>query len=300
MTAGDDTRDDRIGLGILLMMGCVASFAGVNVLAKLLAERSYPVAEIALFRNACALIPVAMLLRGDGLSILRTRRLSGHLWRGLTGMAAMFCLFYAFGELPLADTLALSFVGPLLVTALSVPLLGETVGGHRWAAVCVGFIGVLMMTGPTGALSWKGTAAALAFALLYALAQIAIRQLTRTESTRATVIYFSLIASLGSGVACLFSWKSPEAADLPLLVGCGLCGGVGQLFLTESYRHAAPSLLGPFSYAALIFGAGFDWLFWGALPHPGTLAGAVVVVGAGLYVWHRERLLSRPKSALQQ
>lgn len=291
------TRDSA-RLGIIYMLGAVFLFALVNVVIKWTSAR-YPVLEVSFFRAVFALIPTGILvaLQG-GWPLLRTSRPGGHLFRGLIGVTSMLLMFYAYHKLPLADAVALSFAGPLFLTALSVPLLGERVGLFRWSAVLVGFAGVLVMTNPSGAMANLGTLAAVASAAAYALAMIFVRQLSRSEHPVTIALYFTVIATIVTGATLPFVWQTPSLPDLALLAVMGVTAGIAQYFVTQAYRHGAAAVVSPFTYTGLIWAGFAGYLVWGDIPSPNVFAGAAIVVVSGLFILYRETVRRAPVTKL--
>jgi drug/metabolite transporter (DMT)-like permease len=206
----------------------------------------------------------------------------------------MVCFFTAFALMPLADVVAISLSAPIFVTAFSVPLLAEQVGPRRWAAVLVGFIGVLVMVRPgSAALNDPVSFLPLVGAVLYALALIAMRKLGATERAPTTVFYFTLSCTVLSGLAQPFVWHTPDLADLALLICVGLLGGSAQLLMTQALRIAPAAVLAPFDYTGLVFSIVYGFAFWGEVPARVLLFGAAIVVASGLYILHRETLRKR-------
>ncbi|HEY0837222.1 MAG TPA: DMT family transporter [Azospirillum sp.] len=285
---------DNVRLGIASMLAAVALMSVMNALSKLLAD-SYPLAEITFFRNLFALLPAAaMLAAGGGVRALRTTHLRGHLWRAVIGLTSMVLLFWSYRLMPLADAVAVSYAAPLFLTALSVPLLGERVGPYRWGAVAVGFLGVLIIVQPGGGAVAPGALVALGAAVAYALAQIAMRQLGRTEAPVTTVFYFTAIATVLSGLALPWAWITPTPAGFGLLALMGLAGGGSQYFITRAYALAPAAVVSPFGYAGIVWAALFGWLLWGDAPAPHVVAGTAIVIGSGLLILFREARRSRP------
>jgi drug/metabolite transporter (DMT)-like permease len=175
------------------------------------------------------------------------------------------------------------------MTALSALLLGEVVGRHRWGAVLVGFIGVLIMVRPEpGHLNVVGVSLALGGAVGAAGAMVAIRQIAATEKGATIVFYFTLAGTALGAVGSAFHWVTPDPLTLATLILGGLLGGVGQLLLTEALRVAPVGVVAPFDYTQLIWATAIGFLVWGELPHPATIAGALVVAASGVYILHRE------------
>ncbi|HEY0837834.1 MAG TPA: DMT family transporter [Azospirillum sp.] len=291
-------RTDNTPRGIVMMLASVALFSGMNVLIKL-STATYPVLEVTFFRSAFALIPVALVVAMQGgVRSLRTERPGGHLWRACIGLTSMTLMFWSFHLLPLADAVALNFTAPLFLTALSVPLLGERVGVHRWSAVAVGFVGVLVMSRPGSGMLQFGALVAIGAAFAQSLAMVQIRQLSRTESPNTIVFWFTLTSTALCGLGLPFVWVTPAGwADLGLLASAGLAGGMAQLFLTRAYALTPAAVVAPFSYASILCAALFGWLLWGEVPHTQTIAGVAIVVASGLYILHRE---TRRKVAVVQ
>jgi drug/metabolite transporter (DMT)-like permease len=284
---------DNPRLGILLIVISSLTFAMMNAVVKLVSGRLGPV-EIGFFRQAFSLVPVTILLaRQGGIAVLHTERPVGHLFRGLIGNSAMIIFFLSIARLPLADANALSFASPLFVTALSLPLLGEAVGKHRWSAVIVGFGGVLIMTNPGG--GWfSGTAGlgagmGVLAAFMSALMTITIRQLNKTEPPIRIVFYFAAIGTVFFGtLTALFFWVVPNLHELAGLAVVGLIGGLSQILMTTAYRHAPASTLAPFGYSSILWSTALGYLIFSDLPGPRILAGAAVVIVSGLYIIYRE------------
>ncbi|MGQ9369296.1 DMT family transporter [Azospirillum sp. ST 5-10] len=278
----DDARS-----GILSMLAAVALMAVMNAVSKLLAD-GYSLAEIAFFRNLFALLPAtAMVAAAGGATVLRTAHPLGHLWRSLIGLTSMVLLFWSYRLLPLADAVAISYSAPLFLTALSVPLLGERVGPVRWGAVALGFAGVAVIAQPGGSVE-PGALVALAAAVAYALAQIAMRQLGRTERPVTTVFHFTALSTVLCALALPFAWTTPSARDLALMAVMGLAGGASQHFITRAYARAPAALVSPFGYTGIVWAALFGWLLWGDAPAPHVVAGTAIIVAGGLVILIRE------------
>ena len=268
-------------------MACVACLSAT---VKWAGHRGVPVFEIVFFRNAFAFVPLGLYIwRTTGWTVLKTQRPLGHLHRSAVGLLGMICSFNALQHLSLTDATAFTFAAPLFMTALSALMLREFVGRHRWAAVLVGFAGVLIMVRPEpGHMNAIGVGFALTAALGSALAMVQIRQIAVTEKGPTIVFYFTLAGTVVGLAGCLFHWVTPDRLTLAVLILGGLIGGVGQLFLTEAIRVAPVGVVAPFDYTQLIWAAILGFLVWGEAPHAATLAGAAVVAASGLYILHRE------------
>lgn len=272
------------------MLLAVATFAMMDVTMKKLVE-SYPSMQVTFLRGAASLpfLLGATALFG-GWRDLIPRRWPLHIVRGLLSVATLVLFVYAVSQLSLADTYAIFMSAPLLITALSVPMLGEKVGWRRWLAVLVGLGGVIVVLRPSGmGLITIGGLAALAAALGYALGAITIRVLIRTDSSAATIVWTILLLTLASGVLCVANWTTLQWQHWPWIAALGVTGALGQYFMTHAFRLAAPSVVAPLEYTALMWGMLFDWLLWLTTPSVRMLLGASIIVSSGLYVIYRER-----------
>jgi len=277
-------------LGIAFRVAAMACMALLSAIVKWTGSRGIPVFEIILFRNLFAFVPLGLYIwRTTGFEVLRTRRPFGHLARSAVGLTGMVCGFSAVQHLPLTEATALQFTSPLFMTALSALLLSEKVGRHRWGAVLVGFVGVLIMARPLpGHMNVPGVTLGVLSALGAAGAMVAIRQISDTERGPTIVFYFTLGGVALGAVGSAFGWVTPDPLTFGLLILGGLIGGVGQLFLTEALRQAPIGVIAPFDYTQLIWATLLGLVIWGELPHPLTLIGAVVVAASGVYILHRE------------
>ncbi|MCA3721914.1 MAG: DMT family transporter [Phenylobacterium sp.] len=275
---------------MLLRVLAMALMALLAAVVKFCAERGVPVLEIIFFRNAFAFIPVLLYIwKTTGFGVLRTRRPGAHLVRSTVGLTGMVCGFTAVSLLPLTQSTAISFSAPLFMVALSALILKEPVGVHRWMAVAVGFIGVLIMIHPdprqfVGA----GVLFAIAAAVGSAGAMIAIREISRTEPGPTIVFYFTLAGTVLGLMSLPFGWVLPSPGTLALLVGAGLIGGTGQLLLTEAIRRAPVAVVAPFDYTQLLWAGLIGFLIWGETPAVLTLVGAIVVAASSSYILWRE------------
>jgi drug/metabolite transporter (DMT)-like permease len=271
-----------------------------------------PVGETVFFRSFFALPPLLLYAwwRGRLGEVFRAADPLAHATRGVVGVSAMFCGFFALGFLPLPELIAINFAAPLMATGLAAILLGEQVRLFRWTAVAIGLLGVLVMIEPRltlfadgemGDNEALGAGFALAGAGLMAFATIHIRRLVRTETTLSIVFWFTTICTLAGLATAPFGWAWPGGATFALLVTAGLFGGVAQILLTESYVHAGASTLAPFDYSSMIYGLAIGWIVFSEVPSPQVSLGALIVIGAGLFIIHRERRLridrTKPRSA---
>ena len=278
------------------MLLAVALFSVMDAMVKWLGA-GYPTVQIVFFRCVFAFVPLAFLIsRSGGLRLaLRVRQRRRMAERCLFGLGSMLLFFYSFSAMRLADAIAISFAAPIIVTALSMPLLGEPVGWRRWLACAAGFAGVLVMVGP-GSGSFEPVALiALLATLLLALAQLWTRRLSKSESNAALVLYVTALTATATGLALPFVWVTPSLPDLALLAGTGLIGGTALIVLTQAFRLSEIAMLMPFNYTAMIWATAFGWLVWDEVPGLGTWTGFALVLASGLYIVHREAQLRRRK-----
>jgi drug/metabolite transporter (DMT)-like permease len=228
---------------------------------------------------------------------LRTQRPFAHVTRALSGVIAMMLWFGALIRMPIAEAQAISFAAPILVVVLSALVLGEVVRIYRWTAVLVGFAGVLIMLSPHLSLErlWAGdahaTGAAMAFASAFfmALAMIHVRALVQTEPTGTIVLYFSILATAMAGLTLPFAWVTPTWPELGLLAMAGMMGGIGQILMTQAYRHADASVVAPLEYMSLVWVVLAGFAIFGDRPDLAMAIGAPLVIGSGIFIALRER-----------
>lgn len=284
------THDHRLR-AVLTMLVAVLVFALMDAALKMLSTR-YPPFQVAALRGASSLpLVLAWVLSTAGLRPLLHVRWPLHLMRGAIGIAMMAAFVYALRSLPLSTAYSIFFVAPLLITALSVPFLGERVGPRRWAAIVIGLIGVLVVLRPTGegVLTLPGLAVLLA-ALGYAVSAITVRVLARTDSTQAMVVWLLTSMAIGAGVVAAPDWVPIRSEDLWLIAAVGVAGAVGQYAITEAFRRGEASLIAPLEYTALVWGVLLDFTLWGVLPDAITWIGAAIIVASGVYLLRRERV----------
>jgi drug/metabolite transporter (DMT)-like permease len=278
-------------------------FAAMSALVRLLGDVA-PVGQMVFFRSAFAILPVAMIYaaRGELMSTVRTSRPLGQLGRGMLSVCGMFSNFSSLTRLPLADATAISFASPLITVALAAIVLKEKVRVYRWTAVFVGFAGVIVMLIPNldvGQYVAAGVATTAAVGSLFAITSavcnagtvIQTRRLTQSETTSSIVFYFSLVCALAGALTLPFAWHTPTGAELAGLISLGILGGIAHIFLTESYRYAAASVVAPFDYSSMLWALLFGYWVFGELPGALVYIGAAIVAGAGLFVIWRERAL---------
>ena len=285
-------------LGIGLRLGAATSFAFMAAAIKLSAEHGVHLAEIAFWRFAFGLPPLLVWMALTGtFGAWRTQRPLAHLWRGAIGLSTMVVAFSAVTLLPLAEASTLSFIAPLFSVALSALFLGELVGRHRWTAVVIGLLGVIVVMQPGGTrLDPLGLGLAVLAALGVAGVTITLRQIGKTERTPTIVLWFTCFSMICTGLFLPVYGQAHDAGTWAILLGLGLSGGIGQLFLTSSLRFAPVPVVVPFDYSQLVWAVLLGWLLWGAYPGATTWLGAAIIVGSGLYTLYREHKLGKDRA----
>jgi len=275
----------------LFMLAAVGLFALMDAGLKLLTAH-YPPMQISAIRGGASLpFVLVWVLSTVGARSLFRVRWPLHLLRAVLGIMMMAPFIYALRTLPLSTAYTIFFIAPLLITALSVPILGERVGPRRWTAIVVGFLGVMVVLRPTGegVASLAGLAVLLA-AFGYAVSAITVRVLARTDSSQAIVVWLLVSMAVGAGLLALPHWVPIRAEDLWLIAGVGVAGALGQYTITEAFRRGEASLIAPLEYSALLWGVLLDFSLWNVLPDAMTWVGAAIIVLSGLYLLRRERI----------
>ena len=290
--AGRDIRAARRH-AILFVLSASATFTFGSAIVKALTA-DFPVMEIVTFRSTVGfLLMLPAIIRAGGWAALRTRRPSGHVQRTLYGFIGTITSVYGFGVLPLVTVTALGFAMPLILTIVSVPLLGERVGPRRATAVVVGLGGVLLMLRPwqvgADAMPLGAVAIVMAGVFTWALSMINIRQMGDAGERNVTIVaWYSLGTASLAAIGCIGNWVTPTPWQLGALICAGLTSGIAQLLMTEGYRAAETSLVAPFEYGAIIYATVLGVAIWGEWPDIWSLVGVAVLIASGLYIWHRE------------
>ncbi|MBN34735.1 MAG: EamA family transporter [Rhodospirillaceae bacterium] len=281
-------------VAIFLISLSILCFGLSDALVKWIAD-VYDATQIIMIRSIVALPLIAILLsRSVAWGRLREVQQGWLVSRVVFGSMSFVTFIQALKFLPLAETIAVSFAGPLFITALSVPLLREKVGARRWAAVVAGLIGVVIIMRPGAGVFQPAALWALGSAVLYALAAISTRKLAMKTPTAVILAWvnFYVLLIMAAGVVAFDTWVIPSLEDLVFLISIGLASTVGQYLGVEAYRRAQPSMLAPFDYTALVWGALLGLMIWHEIPSWSLVAGSAVLVASGLYILHRETVRS--------
>jgi drug/metabolite transporter (DMT)-like permease len=280
--------------GIALM--CVANlcFSSIDAIAKFLIHDMSSL-QVTWARFAGAFV-VALFLSGVLVKpgVLGTQRPYAHIFRATLVVIANVPMVFALRYLQLDQTSSIMFTTPFLVAALAVPLLGERIGPRRWAAICVGFVGVLLVIRP--GLGGIHPAAGLCFisALAYAFYSIMTRILSHTESGPTMLFYTNVSGMVLMSLVVPFVWTMPSANEALLMFGMGVMACFGHYLLIAAHRMTPASVLAPFMYTQLIWMIFYGYTLFADLPNHWTLAGASVVIASGLYLLYRERQVKGP------
>jgi len=279
-------------LGIVLGVLAYALFGVHDATIKWLVA-DLPVVQVVFIRSVAVFAACLALGRRGLMERALATPLKGQLlFRGFITFCAWICYFTAARSLTLAQLLCLYFAAPLMVTVLAAPLLGERVGAGRWAAVLIGFVGVLVATDPWSVPFSLATALVLIAAGLWGYGVILMRQIARRESSLLQITYINAVFLIGSGIGCVFVWQRPDASQLALLLGVALFGGIGQFALFESARRAPAAVLATVEYSSLLWAFVLGYLIWGDIPAPAVFAGGAVIMVAGVVLVTVERRLS--------
>jgi drug/metabolite transporter (DMT)-like permease len=278
---------------IALMVLAVTGFTGIDTCAKWLVLDGLPTAQVVFVRYLGHLLIVVALALPAGDAVFRSRNLGAVAVRGLALLASTVLNFAALGFLPLTMTAAIMFSMPLWVCLLSIPFLGERVGPRRWAAILVGFGGILVVTRPwSGTMHWAAMLS-LGAALCGALYAILTRRLAGRDSTATQQFYAALVATVGTAPLALADWAWPTgAASWLAFVAIGGFGWAGHQLMIVAHRYAPASTLAPFTYTQIVAMTASSWLIFAQPPDAWVLVGGGIVVASGLYIWLRERTLS--------
>ncbi|KQY19743.1 DMT family transporter [Rhizobium sp. Root482] len=287
--------------GISLKVLSVLVFICMSSLIKA-AGSEVPTGQITFFRSAFAMVPVLgyLAFTGDLRTAFHTRDIFGHLARGFIGIIAMSFGFYGLVHLPLPEAIAIGYAMPLLAVVFAAVFLKEVVRAYRWSAVLIGLVGVMIIIWPRltllrdggfGSQEAMGAIAVLLSATFGAVAMVLVRKLIARERTHTIVLYFSLSASCFSLLTLPFGWEPLSWSAFLLLMTAGFCGGVAQIFLTQSYRYADMSTIAPFEYTSILLGLVIGYFLFDEVPNGTMLAGTAIVVAAGIFIILREHKL---------
>ena len=288
MNTDPETKSDKVGTAIAYLLFGVSAGLGLDLTAKwLLADYSLP--QFVFLRSVFGVLIFLLSARWyGGLGSLKTSKWKWHALRTMLACGAMFGFFYGLSKMPLVNALTIAFTAPLMVTAMSVPFLGEHVGWRRWAAVAVGFLGVLIVLRPGPGMFTPAAVAVIIAALCYAALAITARKLAGSESSFSLAVYVVVGPMIISAFLLDGNFTLPDASGWFFFVLAGLCSALAWVGIIGGYRRAPPSILAPFEYTALIGAAAAGYWIWDEIPDRWVIAGGAIIIGSGLYIVHRE------------
>ena len=276
--------------GALVYLCAIAFLVSMDALSKELSGR-YDTFQVIWARYASQTVIVTAIAMPWLRTVLRTRYPGLQLARSVFMFCATMTGFFAFSMMPLANATAIFETSPLIVTALAALVLGERVGPRRWAAVFAGFVGAVVIVRPgAGVFGWEA-ALPLCTAACYAGYVIATRYVGRDEGPMTAFVYSSLFGTVVASAIVPSVWTTPTTTDALLMVALGAIGAVGQFLVILAFRSTEASSLAPLSYVGLLFAGFYGYVLFSDLPDVWTIAGALIIVGSGLYVWRRQRTL---------
>lgn len=273
-------------IGSLFVILGEVFFVSMGMLVKILGE-TVPNHHIVFYRNILAALILIPLLYKQGFHNIKTHRIGMHLIRSLCGVLAMYCFFYALANIELANAMLLKLTGPIFIPVIAILWIHEHVTIKTIVGITVGFIGVLVFLNPTVEIQFAALVG-LAGGALAAAAKVAIRKMSPTEGTTRIVFYFAVFGALFSSVPVVTGQTyMPSAQEWGLLLLLGMVGTCGQFCLTQAYRIAPASQVGPFTYTSLLWASIAGWIFWNELPTATTLIGASLIITAGIILVYR-------------
>lgn len=285
---------DRIALGMSASAASVFMLNTMNVFAKLLSTHHAAI-EVAFYRNVIAAVPFAVWFlwpgQRDRLKIYGAR--GTLVLRSLIGTVSLVATFKAFNALPMADAQALFFTASLFIPVMGYFLLKEHVGPYRWSAVIVGFLGMLVIVRPSGAVNLAGVSFAIAAAFMHASLGTLLRILGRTERPETVTFYFLLIGAGLTGLAMPFVATVPAWQEVPYFVGAGISGACAQMLLSIAYKYAPMALVTIFNYSGIVWATAYGWFIWGDWPGKPVWIGASIIIASSLFIVWRENKMAK-------
>ena len=290
-TTGTDkerTRPVNPLQGIAWMLVTMFMFSCINATAKSLAQ-SLPVIEVVWARYFFQMLLLILFLRHRLPKVIATGKLKLQIARSLLLLITTLLFFTGLSKIPMADATSVMFVAPILVTVLSLPILGERVGMRRWIGVLIGFLGAMIIIRPGMGMVQPAILFPLGAACFHSLYQLSTRFLSRTDSTLTTLIYSASTGSIIMTITVPFFWVTPSPSETALMVIIGLFAALGHYCLIKAFEAAPPAIVAPFSYTNLLWATLFGFVLFSDLPDAWTIIGALIIAGSGLYIFHRER-----------
>lgn len=276
---------------MLLMVFGIAALVSMDATVKLLVVNDIHAIQLLALRSIiiAPAIYLVFRVRGEGRQLI-PGRWKWQIFRAVIGFIAPCCFFMSLAFLPQADATVVFFAAPLIITLCSVMFLGERFGRHRWVAVLVGFVGVVIALNPSGSMHWQGYLLAIVGTVTYAGLFLTGRYLSETESTPSLVMSYNVGVGVIGLLLLPWVWSSMDAGQWAVLCLLALLAVIGHFCITAAFANAEASVLSPFEYTALFWAVLYDWILWHDAPKTQTLLGGTIVIAAGLYFIYRERL----------
>lgn len=276
--------------GVLMMCFAVLCFATMNTFTKELRGSDLPVSEIIWGRYFFHFALILLFFPRRIPTLLNTADKGLQIARSILVLLATACMFIALGLMPLADAVAITFAGPLLIVVLSATFLREAVGPRRWTAVIVGFIGMLVIIRPGAGAFQFAALLPVAVAFFYALYQIITRLISHRSDPLNMLTYTALVGALAMSVIVPFDWQTPTVQQWLMLIAAGFLGGLGHYAIIKAYERSEAALVAPFAYTEIVWATTLGWLAFGDFPDLFTFVGTAIIIASGLYVLQRERI----------
>lgn len=270
---------------VMLFLMAITILATMDVMTKL-ASLNLSTVQVVWGRYIGQCFAMLLILGAPGfLSCFRSKAPSLHVVRALFLFVANFAFMASLRYLPLAEANVISFISPLLLTALTYPVLGERVSAGRWLAVAAGFLGVLIVIRPGTAMFHWAVVLPLIMAIFGALYHVLTPVVARTDDPTISIYFLSVIGAVFMSIIVPWYWTNPDMLDWAMLLAIGACGTIGHILIVRAFAHAPASMLAPFFYIHLIWATIYGWFVFGDIPTLPTLIGGAFIIASGIYVY---------------
>ena len=274
---------------IIAIIIAVFSVTLMSVQAKLIGIDYHPT-QITFARGIIVLIFLSPLIyKLGGINFLKTKKPALHFFRSIAGLVGNLMFFFAFQRLPVADVTVISQAVPIFSCILAIFFLKEIIGWRRWAAIIIGFFGVIIAINPTGEIALASIYALVA-TLMWSITIIFLRLLGTTEHPVKTVFYFMLISVIITSLFQPFLWKQPSLDVILLFFGLGTTAFITQILMTYALQKAPASIVSPFNYSGIVWAIVFDYMIWNSTPVMTTIIGGIIITITGIYIFRREAI----------
>jgi drug/metabolite transporter (DMT)-like permease len=285
-----EKSEDDIAYGVMHGLAAMFLLAVMQACGKMISDQGHSVVETAFYRSVFAIIPLTIFVFATKQThLLRTNKPVALLFRVLIGFTGLIATFGAYAMLPMSNATVIIMTSVLMVPALSFFILKEYIGPHRWAAIIIGLLGVVVMVGPSGDFIVMGAVVAFVAAMLQAGIQIFLRHL-KSENPFTVTYYFILGGAVIGGILMPFFATAPSFSGWLLFVAVGLTGGLAQFCLTSAFKYAPAAVISPLNYTGLLWASMLDMAIWHHAPGLPVFIGAGIIVLSQAYILHRERV----------